>query len=825
MPYEEIMTNNQARQRDIVLAPNEFVFVESKTDGQVKTYTGPMTITISGQEALMIFDEETKQFIETSHLEDAKQLFCSPPENWYVVLKNPAKDNTHPEPRKAVFSPELEIGKKVNIPGPCSFSLFPGQMAKVIQGHRLRSNQYLLARVYDAEAAEKTKADATVVDTKGENVENNEKYFSGQLLVIKGTEVSFYIPPTGIEVIPIDNDFRNGYVRDAITLERLEYAILKDENGTKEYIHGPKVVFPKPTETFVANSRGNYIFRAVELSKISGIYIKVIAEYIENKVTHPVGEELFITGEDQMIYYPRPEHAIISYDGKILHHAIAIPKGEGRYIMNRLTGEITTKIGPAMYLPDPRTEVVVKRKLTPKECSLWFPGNQEVYAYNMSLNEKAVEKTASKSINMMSLANNYTSYVNNVTIDSFESNASIARGTSYTKPRTVILDNRYDGVVSMDIWTGYAVNVISKNGDRKVVCGPQTILLDYDQTLEVLQISTGKPKSTDDLISTVYLRHENNKVSDIIHVETKDFVGADIKVSYSVDFLNEHKDKWFAVENYVKYMCDRQRSLMRKEAKKYNIEEFYQNYSDITRKVVLDLDRDDSDKEIPQRAGRFFAENGMFVHDVEVLSIKIDRDIQDLLLDNQYETIKESIRLSNTIQMTDITAKLAKEEAEQNELHHQQALKKLEIQRAETLKKIEAQSEIDREKEAVNKAAKEAERDMQGIIDEIQKSELARQESEHLARVKEQEDFAAIEKAKQQAYSETVAKIMTAIQPELVAAMTTKANASLTETIAKSLAPYALASEDESTSDVVNKLLRGLPLENVITGIAEIKNN
>ena len=175
--------------------------------------------------------------------------------------------------------------------------------------------------------------------------------------------------------------------------------------------------------------------------------------------------------------------------------------------------------------------------------------------------------------------------------------------------------------------------------------------------------------------------------------------------------------------------------------------------------------------------------------------------------------------------MTDITAKLAKEEAEQNELHHQQALKKLEIQRAETLKKIEAQSEIDREKEAVNKAAKEAERDMQGIIDEIQKSELARQESEHLARVKEQEDFAAIEKAKQQAYAETVAKIMTAIQPELVAAMTTKANASLTETIAKSLAPYALASEDESTSDVVNKLLRGLPLENVITGIAEIKNN
>ena len=60
---------------------------------------------------------------------------------------------------------------------------------------------------------------------------------------------------------------------------------------------------------------------------------------------------------------------------------------------------------------------------------------------------------------------------------------------------------------------------------------------------------------------------------------------------------------------------------------------------------------------------------------------------------------------------------------------------------------------------------------------------------------------------------------MTAIQPELVAAMTTKANASLTETIAKSLAPYALAGEDESASDVVNKLLRGTSLEGIVEGI------
>jgi hypothetical protein len=40
-------------------------------------------------------------------------------------------------------------------------------------------------------------------------------------------------------------------VRDAVTLERLEYCILLDENGNKRFIQGPAVVFPAPTETFV----------------------------------------------------------------------------------------------------------------------------------------------------------------------------------------------------------------------------------------------------------------------------------------------------------------------------------------------------------------------------------------------------------------------------------------------------------------------------------------------------------------------------------------------------------------------------------------------
>lgn len=146
-------TNNVNQQRDLVLAPNEYALIMNKTGGAIKTYTGPITMTVSGQESLVIFDSKTKRFEETSDFEKAKQLFVSAPEGWYIVLKNPTENNTHPEKGTASNSPELLVGQKVNITGPCSFPLYPGQMAKEVRGHRLRSNQYLLARVYDADAA------------------------------------------------------------------------------------------------------------------------------------------------------------------------------------------------------------------------------------------------------------------------------------------------------------------------------------------------------------------------------------------------------------------------------------------------------------------------------------------------------------------------------------------------------------------------------------------------------------------------------------------------------------------------------------------------
>ena len=827
--YETPSRMNQ--QRDLVLSINEFCFLQNKTNGSIRSHVGPLTMTISAQEALVTFNERTKKFEETSNFETAKQLFVSAPEGWYIVLKNPATDGMHPEQGKANNSPStIKIGTKVNIPGPISFALYPGQMAKTVRGHKLRSNQYLLARVYDADAANKSLETATIIDTEGKEVaaQKAEDYFVGQLLVIKGTEVSFYMPPTGIEVIPVGGK-GGDYVRDAVTLERLEYAILKDEDGEKRYVHGPAVVFPRPTETFVTAPKGGTIFRALELSPISGIYVKVIADYTDDKgVHHPVGEELFITGNDQMIYYPRPEHAMIQYDGKYMHHAIAIPEGEGRYILNRLTGEIKTVAGPQMYLPDPRTEVVVKRKLTSKECQLIYPGNLEVLEYNNGLSEKAIEKLARKGGTQAvtdAINNVYMTSNQEATLAIFETGSNISRGVSYTKPRTITLDTKYDGVVGVNVWTGYAVNIVSKTGKREILVGPAARLLDYDETLEAVELSTGCPKTTDNLVKTAYLRVENNKVSDVIDAQTKDFVEVRVKVSYCVNFLPEFKDKWFSVENYVKYLCDRQRSLIKREIKKYNIEEFYANAADIVRNVAINHNpnaeaAEKSDSSIP--AGRFFKENGMLVHDAEILNVGVERKVAITLEAHQEQMIAKCLELSDAEKRAEVQQKLAEYEKKEIELNHANKVHKFNLENQYQMEKMAADAKRDAELRAQKEAATQAEADLQKVIDSIQVAKLERAKKEDEAKIETEKKLAEIEKSRQEAYAATVKTIMESISEDLVAALTANANADMLETVTEAMAPYAIAN-GESVADVTNKLLRGTTLEGVIDKVAEAK--
>lgn len=800
---EDNYTQGGMRQKDLVLSTNEFVFIQSKTNGQIKTYTGPTMVPLSAQESLVIFNPKTKRFEETTDFEKARQLFTSAPEGWYVVLKNPAMDNTHPEAAKSMVSPTLSIGKKINVAGPCSFSLYPGQMAKVIQGHRLRSNQYLIARVYDAEAA--SKSVATIVDSEGKEVKTEKnKYFVGQLLVIKGTEISFYMPPTGIEVLAENGE----YVRNAVTLERLEYVILKDESGSKRYVSGPSVVFPEPTETFVesGSKKGNVIFRALELSPISGIYVKVIADYKDEDGTlHKTGEELFITGNEQMIYYPRPEHALIQYDGKYMHHAIAIPEGEGRYILNRLTGKIKIVKGPVMYLPNPKEEVVVKRKLSPKECELYYPGNTSVLAYNSSLSESAVEKLArSGKTNAISDALNNAYCTSNATdsLAIFEATSNISRGVSYTKPRTITLDTKYDGVVSIDVWSGYAICVNSKSGKKEVVVGPTTRLLDYDETLQTIQVN-GQ--------NTVFLKLGDNYISETASVQTSDYVDVKVTVSAFVRFTGE-KNKWFSTEDYTTLVTDYLRNAVKLAVNQYDIQSFYADAPNLIRKSIL------------KEEGKTytFKDRGIQIFNVEINSISVERNIAQLINQHKEELLSKNLELADANARLSVVTALAKVEKEEAELASENELYKIELNHKAKVEKLEKEALVKAKIMAATEAENKAKAEMQEILSAINDAQLAREKAEKDAEIAYKEQLAMIEEEKEKSAADQIVKMLNAIQPGLIEALQGKTNAELLTGIGNAVSPYAMA-KDESVADAVSTLLRGTSLEDTLKKIVPTK--
>ena len=392
--------DERTTKRDLVLAPGEYAYMQDVTKGVIKTYTGPTVINPTAQERAIVFDPAQKRF-EPCGLEQAVQRSAIAPEGYYLVLKNPSVRGDHPASGGVHPAPDLEIGRKINITGPCDFALWPGQMVKLVQGHHLRSNQYLLVRVYNEDEARRNWGKAVIKLASGEALTEAsaaggpqlaapDDLTVGKLLIIKGTDVSFYIPPTGVGVVP---DEQGNYVRDALTLERLEYCILVDQNGKKRYERGPQVVFPEPTETFIVRE-GHRKFRALELNEIQGLHIKVIAPYQDGDRSCREGDEIFITGKETAIYFPREEHSLVRYDGKDKHFAVAVPAGEARYLMLRKSGEIRMIRGPAMLLPNPVDEVIVRRVLTDKECATWYPMNQEALAYNRSLRQLAVNTPA-----------------------------------------------------------------------------------------------------------------------------------------------------------------------------------------------------------------------------------------------------------------------------------------------------------------------------------------------------------------------------------------------------------------------------------------------
>ena len=793
-----------------MLAQNQFAFLQDATKGTVQVLAGPYVLALSQNDRPVTYKKETDTFVQVQIGEAIKQNPLVP-EGHYLVLENPATDNKGELtfPKAGSNSPVgLEVGRKINILGPATFPLWPGQVAQAISGHHLRSNQYLVVRVYNAEQANKNRPDF---------LQGEKDLTPGQQIVIKGTDVSFFIPKTGFEVLP-DASNNNIYVREALTLELLEYCILLDEDGKKRYERGPQVVFPEATERFVKKTegaddsqRGTFKFKAIELNDQMGLYIKVIADYKDDDgVEHLTGDELFVTGKEQRIYYPRPEHALIEYDDpskgykRQRYYGVTIPKGEGRYVLDKAAGQIEKVTGPQIFLPDPRNQVIVRRVLDDRTVRLWYPNNEEAAAFNQQLRQ-LTENSASylaESV-LLGAAADASRSINRGTQGSKSYGGdTMRRGTSFTPPPMLTLNTKYDGIPSINVWTGWAVQVVDKSGNRRVVVGPATVLLEYDESLEIIELSSGKPKTTDNLVRDVYLRVDNNLVSDIVRIETKDLVHVDLRLSYRVNFLREQQDKWFSVQNYVKYLCDHMRSLLKGQLHKQGIKEVTQDAATLVRDIVL------GPKVDGKQRTHLFLENGMEIYDVEVLGATIsDGVIAELLTNGQIKAVEATILLSMDEQRLENTRRSTVIQTEVAELETKAKLTKEKLNRE--LATAVAETAMNRLETEVRQSvrAREAEIEAEKQRDSIQSSVLTRRKAEN--------DYDIGLEEQRVSFFE---KRMAAIAPDLIVAMNTLGQTEFATKLATAIAPLAI-SEQQGLGTTLERVFKGTALETVLSNV------
>jgi hypothetical protein len=701
------MVERETRERDILVAGNEFAYVQDLTKGDIVLYAGPTKISLSNTERMIEYDGGRFVPLDATDGRTGVQPFVVASSSQYVILENPARDLAARPVRGPNSAAELLIGKQVVIPGPIAYPLWPGQLARTIDGHQLRDDQYLLVRVYDT-------------------TDESESSHIGRQFIIKGSETKFYIPRTGLEVVPDEN---GAYVRTAVTLLDGQYCILLRPTGEKRYCRGPQVVIPEPMEETL-EINGSRVFLAHHVKRDTGLHIRVLHDFTLQQPdqipagNYSAGKEIFVKDQEGF-FYPTENLEVI----KVVK-AIPLAEKEGVYVREIATGRVSTEIGPQNYLPDTTKVEVISRELPPELAVL----------YNMSGHD----------------------------------------------PKKAF---------SVYIPPTFAVLVTTKDR-REVVLGPKTRILGYDEDLEILKLSTGKPKTEEHLLPACFLQVKGNKVSDILRVRTKEHVELAVTLSYRVSFVEPedgNQERWFDVKNYVALLCEHLGSIVRAVVRSTGIEQFHLRSTEIIRSAILGEKR-----EHEKRPGRCFAENDMSVYDVEVLDVRIlDEEVNLILSDAQRVAIKyeinrrnEELRLEDTRFQENVNRQIF-----ESRVATCDAERCLENSRQE-LTKLRAQLEVD--------------------IEQLRELGQAHNQAESLKIVSEAR--LATAQREQEIASDTLAAQvkafqgqMSAFQPELIASLKAMAGQQFTADVTKNLSPLAILG-GESVRDVLVRLLQGLPL-------------
>lgn len=576
------------------------------------------------------------------------------------------------------------------------------------------------------------------------------------------------------------------YARRAVVLGPKEFCILFDADGNPRIVRGPARVFPGPHDTFLQRGSRRRVYDAYELSEQQALWLRVITPISRERLAkqlppgfpldreeYEAGSELIVRGQPS-VFFPfieaevvnpttREPHVGNDHDAVIIN-AIGIDQKNGVYVRDLRTGKVKTIRGETSHLIDPRFEALVHRRVSRDSWNLW-----------------------------------------------------VAHAEPHKETKDESIETPW--AVSVFIPNNEACVVTSPHG-RRVEIGPKSFVLEYEESLAPFKLSKGTSKDGHHTVTTCFLRVQGARVADTFEVESSDFVKLRLKLGFSGRFEGT-PETWFEVDDPVKLLADTVRAKLRAVCHGLPLARLVREMNAIVKSTLFG--------EEPELR---FVENGMVVDSCELLKLDIaDATLAELFASTNREMVKLQINDEQASRRLESERHQDQVDAEEH------AIVRAAVARKAQSRVIDAQAEhlVDTEKQRLkfdldeNESSRKRAIAASQIEEELRVAErrsaahrnrrLAEAENDakantavfaveeaHLAKV------TALELDRARAVAEAEALRLRAIQPELIGALHSAADAEVMKAAANNMNLVSLLG-GKSPQELFEQVLKGTPLE------------
>ncbi len=584
------------------------------------------------------------------------------------------------------------------------------------------------------------------------------------------------------------------YARKAVILGPKNFCYLFDADGKPRIVRGPARVFPGPHDTFMIRGSRRRVYDAYELGEHQALYLRIISPItraqllarlpagtaVEDREHFEAGYEFLVRGLPS-VFFPfieaevlnpltREPHVGNDHDNVVLS-AIGIDQKSGIYVRDLRTGMVKMVRGETSYLVDPRCEEHVHRHV---------PHDR----WNLSIGHAEPHKVTTAAV-------------------------------STPWALSVIVPNNE------------AVLITSRHG-RRVVIGPRTELLEFEEQLTPIKLSKGKSKDGHTTVTTAFLRIQGGRVADNFEIESSDFVRFRVKLALAGSFTGE-PERWFHVEDPVKLLADTVRARVREAARQQLATQILQDLPALVRQALFGEQRELA-----------FPDNGMLLGNVDVLAVSVaDPALAELFGNVQREAVSLQLQDQQARRRVESTRHRDQIDAEEHTLQRTASQRMAETSRAEAqdshaleLHKLGLAADRDDLKQQRKQRLEQA------VAEFALASQAARGASAAALRVQSAEAearAAELTNAAAQSHARVLAEIdqqtaaalasadsvrLAAIQRELVGALHAAADSEVMKAAANNMNLVALLG-GKSPADLFGQLLRGTPLARSSDGMRE----